>query len=77
MSDKSIINRLSKQPSGRRAFLQKSCVAAVSGAALSAVANPVLAGSQQTVQEDAPKNPERKGYRLSQHVLDYYKTAAL
>ena len=77
MSDKSIINRLSEQPSGRRAFFHKSCVAAVSGAALSTVASPVLAASQQTAQEDAPNNSARKGYRLSQHVLDYYKTAAL
>lgn len=73
MSDKSVINI----PSKRRAFLQKSCVAAVSGAALGVASSHVLAASEHTVQVSPETSPEHKGYRLTQHVLDYYKTAAL
>jgi len=69
-------NRLTNLPSKRRAFLQKSCLTAAGSVALGAAAGQALAASEQTAPS-APKQPQAKGYRLTRHVLDYYKTAAL
>jgi uncharacterized membrane protein len=57
---------------GRRAFLRK---AAVSGGAAAAMAGaPMAALSAQADSEAQPG--EEKGYRLTQHIIDYYKSAA-
>jgi len=61
------------EDSGRRSFLSGAAAAGV-GTAVAVVvpAGSALADSRQP-QADAS---DSKGYQLSQHVLDYYKTAA-
>ena len=64
-----------KQPAdeGRRQFL---CGSAVAGAgAVIAAGIPATAVAETAVQE-ADAKPAEEGYRLTQHVLDYYKSAA-
>jgi len=55
----------------RREFIKKSTlvgagVAATAMTGTAAIANASPAG---------PEKPEQKGYQLTQHVLDYYKSA--
>ena len=62
-------------PSKRRAFLRQSMAMAAGGAAVAAASGQALAVAPETAQQ-APENSLRKGYQVTQHVLDYYKTAA-
>lgn len=57
----------------RRTFLQGT-LATGAGAAIAATVPGVAAAdtSQASIESDA----KAKGYRLTQHILDYYKTAA-
>jgi len=58
---------------GRRRFLSGVAAAGVGTAVAAAVpAGSALAGTGQPQAEAGGS----KGYQLSQHVLDYYKTAA-
>ena len=75
MSDLISDQKLIDIPSKRRAFLRRSVAMAAGGAAMAVASGPTLAGAPETVQQ-APENSPRKGYRVTQHVLDYYKTAA-
>ena len=55
----------------RRAFIKKSTLVGAGVAAATMASTRAIAGiSDQTVAE-----PEQKGYQLSQHVIDYYKSA--
>lgn len=58
---------------GRRRFLSGAAAAGV-GTAVAAVvpAGSALAGTEQPHDEAG----SGKGYQLTQHVIDYYKTAA-
>jgi len=57
----------------RRAFL-RGTVATGAGAAIAAtVPGVAVAATPDTASEPDTK---QKGYRLTQHILDYYKTAA-
>ena len=60
-----------KTDNGRRKFLQSAAGAGVGVAVVASVPTAALAAE---TPED--KSPEAKGYRLTQHILDYYKTAA-
>ncbi len=60
-------------PKGRREFL-KTGVAVGAGAA--AVALLPDAGAA-VVEESSEDRPGKKGYQVSQHVLDYYRTARI
>lgn len=56
----------------RRAFVKNS---ALTGAGI--VAGSVLPGAAiANVAEDKAEDSKQKGYQLTQHVLDYYKSAA-
>ena len=57
----------------RRAFLKKSTLAGAGVAAASMTATQVIADTGPS--PDEPASP--KGYQLTQHVLDYYKSADL
>ena len=60
--------------SQRRDFLRGS-IAAATGIAATAAAGTSLAAVAET---GAGVEPEKKeGYRLTQHIADYYKSAAL
>jgi hypothetical protein len=57
----------------RRAFLRNAAVCGGAAAACGAVPGAVAA-APDVVGETTPAKP--KGYRLTRHVLDYYKSAA-
>ncbi|MCP3869848.1 MAG: transcriptional initiation protein Tat [Gammaproteobacteria bacterium] len=59
-----------KVDSGRRNFIGGA--AAAGAGTLMAAAIP--ASAMATPAEEASHDAEKKGYRLSQHVLDYYKS---
>jgi len=61
--------------SQRRKFLRGSIAAATGVAAASTVAGSSLASMAES---DAGTEPEKKeGYRLTKHIADYYKSAAV
>jgi hypothetical protein len=55
----------------RRDFIKKSTIVGV-GVAASAMASTAAIANVST---SGSEKPEQKGYQLSQHVLDYYKSA--
>jgi len=55
----------------RRDFIKKSTIVGVGVAASAMTGTSAIAD----VSTASSTNPEQKGYRLSQHVLDYYKSA--
>ena len=57
----------------RRAFIKKSTLVGAGVAAATVTASPVIAEAGPSSNE--PK--KQKGYQLTQHVLDYYKSADL
>jgi hypothetical protein len=56
----------------RRRFLSGAAAAGVGSVVAAAVPGSALAGAEQQPDEAG----SGKGYQLSQHVLDYYKSAA-
>jgi len=61
--------------SQRRKFLRGSIAAATGVAAASTVAGSSLASMAES---DTGTQPEKKeGYRLTKHIADYYKSAAV
>ncbi|HID49259.1 MAG TPA: formate dehydrogenase [Chromatiales bacterium] len=56
----------------RRNFLHSSAVVGVGAVAASAVPGAAMA----SVPEEKREETRSQGYRLSRHVLEYYKTAA-
>ena len=58
----------------RRAFLKVSA-AAGSGAVAVALLPGAAVAEDEGSGTGCDKNDKKKGYRISQHVLDYYKTA--
>ena len=56
----------------RRKFLSGVAVAGVGSAVAVVMPSAAIAVSGESVEEPA----EDKGYRLSQHIIDYYKSAA-
>ena len=55
----------------RRKFLGQAVTASAGTVVAAALPTAALAGS-----EEAAREPQKKGYQLSQHILDYYKSAA-
>lgn len=72
MSDHKPVNSL---PVNRRDFLRRALTTGV-GVAAVAVAAPT-AFSKMTDDEAESTTKPNKGYRLTQHIAQYYKTAAL
>lgn len=56
----------------RRAFIKKSTLA---GAAVAATTMASSAVAQ--VSDEITEKPVQKGYQLTSHVLDYYKSAGI
>lgn len=61
------------QNQDRRSFLRKSAAAGTGVAAASLAGTEALAATTET----APETPTKKGYQLSEHVLEYYKSATI
>ncbi len=57
----------------RRQFIKKSTLIGAGVAATSMASTSAIAD----LDSDSPKKPEQKGYQLTQHVLDYYKSAGI
>jgi len=57
----------------RREFIKKSTLVGAGVAATSLASTAAIAD----VGGDSPEKPEQKGYQLTQHVLDYYKSAGI
>ena len=57
----------------RRAFIKKTTLAGAGVAAASMTATQVIADAGPSPDEPATQ----KGYQLTQHVLDYYKSASV
>lgn len=58
--------------STRREFIKKSTLVGVSVVASSVIPAAAIAN----VNDDQANANEQKGYQLTQHVIDYYKSAA-
>ena len=56
----------------RREFVKKSSLAGVGIASAVAIPSVALAGEP----EQQPEQKKQKGYQLTAHVADYYKSAA-
>jgi len=55
----------------RRAFIKKSTLVGAGVAATTMVSTVAIAD----MSSDEVEKPAQKGYQLTQHVLDYYKSA--
>ena len=55
----------------RRKFMCDSISASVSVAVVASVPGSVVA-----IEEETPEIKQQQGYHLSNHILDYYKSAA-
>ena len=55
----------------RREFIKKSTLVGAGVAASSMASTQAIA----QVSDDPVEKPAKKGYQLTQHVLDYYKSA--
>jgi len=55
----------------RREFLKKTTLAGAGVAATTLASTRAIAA----VGDEPELKPEQKGYQLSQHILDYYKSA--
>jgi len=62
-----------KQPmdQDRREFIKKSTLAGAGVAAATMAGTTAIA----SVADESEQKPGQKGYQLTQHVLDYYKSA--
>lgn len=57
----------------RREFIRKSTLAGAGVAAASMASTRAIA----SVGDDIEQKPEQKGYHITQHILDYYKSAGI
>jgi nitrous oxide reductase len=57
----------------RRDFLRGSAIAGAGVAVASSIPSASLASTSESLADD---QPAEEGYRLTQHIIDYYKTAA-
>ena len=63
--------RIQPKDQDRREFIKKTTLAGAGVAATTMVSTSAIAA----VGDEAEAKPGHKGYRLTQHVLDYYKSA--
>ena len=61
--------------SQRRKFLRSSIAAATGVAAVSTIAGSSLASIDET--DGGVESDKKEGYRLTKHIADYYKSAAV
>lgn len=68
------MKKYAKAKISRRSFLSGGAI--LGAGTLVAVTLPGVAAAVET-QEAEIKNKKEEGYRLTQHIADYYKSAAL
>jgi ribosomal protein S8E len=64
-------NKSQQTDQERRAFIKKSTLVGVGVAATTMASTRAIAG----VSAETTEQPGQKGYQLTQHVADYYKSA--
>ena len=64
-------NKRKPRDQERREFIKKSTLVGAGVAATSLASTRAIA----EVSGESTEKPEQKGYQLTQHVLDYYKSA--
>ena len=71
MEEKQVKNRSQPKDKERREFIKKSTLVGAGVAATTMASTSAVAG----VSGETAEPPVQKGYRLTQHVIDYYKSA--
>ena len=71
MEDKPVKKKSQLRDQERREFIKKSTLIGAGVAATTMASTQVIA----EVSGDPAERPSQKGYQLTQHVLDYYKSA--
>jgi hypothetical protein len=69
--------RKSTENPSRRDFLRRSVIGGAGAAAVIAATGSVGAAVDAPSATAEDREPESTGYRLTRHIRDYYKTAAL
>lgn len=69
-------DRNSSPDSGRRQFIRSSLVAGVGAATAATLPGAAVAAPDTDTIEAERSESGQRGYRLSRHILDYYRTAA-
>lgn len=64
--------KIRKPDNSRREFIKSSAIAGAGLAAGAALPGAAMA----SVSDDGPEKKKQQGYQLTQHVIDYYKSAA-
>lgn len=64
-------NKSQQTDQERRAFIKKSTLVGAGVAATTMASTRAIAG----VSGETTEKPDQKGYQLTQHVVDYYKSA--
>jgi hypothetical protein len=71
VEEKQVKTRIQPTDQDRREFIKKTTLAGAGVAATTMVSTSAIA----SVGDDAEVKPGHKGYHLTQHILDYYKSA--
>ena len=66
------MKRDDQKENSRRAFLRQTAAMGAGATAVVALPGVVVASEAEERQQSS----EKKGYRLTRHIVDYYKTAA-
>jgi hypothetical protein len=73
VEEKQVKTKSQPKDQERREFIKKSTLVGAGVAASSMVAGNAIA----SVGDDTENKPEQQGYRLTPHVLAYYKSAGI
>ena len=65
----------SSEPHGRREFLKSAAVTGGAAAVVAAAGATAAGTAESTVSGTVETAPERRGYRLTEHVERYYRLA--
>jgi hypothetical protein len=71
VEEKQVKTRSQPKDHARREFIKKTTLAGAGVATAGMASTSVIAA----VGDDSEQKPAQKGYQLTQHVLDYYKSA--
>lgn len=66
-------NKIQPKNQERRAFIKKTTLAGAAVAATTVASTGAIA----QVSSETTEKPVQKGYQLTSHVLDYYKSAGI
>jgi hypothetical protein len=73
VEEKQVKNKSQLSSQERREFIKKSTLVGAGVAATSMASTAAIAD----IGSDVEQKPEQKGYQLTRHVLDYYKSAGI